>query len=814
MEKLLFFWPFAVLTIVGPWLLAREILGNSRWALVSPIIFAGNTYVLLVGTGQLTVAMGDVLGVVVLFALVRTFRKLSVRWAIGTGLLLSLQCMYEVRIAYLTVLAGLVFVLIKLTVSGTLTRAFHLAALGALSVAVFVGTQAYLWIPLVNYHGDPGLPLPPVPWIAFMTVAHGITGVHPFWTGGTPAIFRTTPLNPIFFVVPLLALLPIIWRRLPIEALWLILVALIAAFLIKQDEPPLGTIYDWMFVHLPGWNVFREASKLFFLIVVAYSVLIPIAARQVIRPEATRSRAAHLIRIIGLSLLALSLLLSAANFIPLERGELGLVSIPTEQPESFALVARLVDRDTHYGAVGWMGGAFSVDSDGNTIHRFPSQSERHPLLALTGLSDGDPFQSFCYDPSVSFCYLDGDLFPFLLERGRVSFVVAPTSDGVGMLPSGVSRGWLRGRLTDILGPGRRLGDGRSALNVWTLRGGMPVVGARGVALLEGGRTNLKAALPALSALGLPVVYKTDLGNRQASRMLPASVPVSPREEGGCQVSAPGPYAVFARSASSAILVDDGSRHIRLPRQVMAQSSSGWGIYGPVELAAGSNQLRSVATIELGPCVAWSPFTESLMQFGQPLTSPNLVSVRDQEVFARFVGDPSWVELSRAYDVGWSAERATIHLLGDGLFNLYYVGTGELPATSQVTIRFGFSVAPWQGVGIAVSAFCLVVSIVGLAFLRSRRKLDSPEGSLLGGSTSDLGQAVGIAGFVVLILAIIFEITAWTGVPSKMPWLPLPADPYGVSTIYLIAALSLVLISLVLRLMSGLAVPFVGKRRLK
>jgi hypothetical protein len=60
-EKLLFFWPVAILSFVMPWLLARELLDRSVWALMAPLIFAGNTYFLLIETGHLTVAVAETL---------------------------------------------------------------------------------------------------------------------------------------------------------------------------------------------------------------------------------------------------------------------------------------------------------------------------------------------------------------------------------------------------------------------------------------------------------------------------------------------------------------------------------------------------------------------------------------------------------------------------------------------------------------------------------------------------------------------------------------------------------------------------------
>ena len=46
-EKLLYFVPFAVLLPVGGWLLAREIMGRTKWALLTPVLLLGSTYFML-----------------------------------------------------------------------------------------------------------------------------------------------------------------------------------------------------------------------------------------------------------------------------------------------------------------------------------------------------------------------------------------------------------------------------------------------------------------------------------------------------------------------------------------------------------------------------------------------------------------------------------------------------------------------------------------------------------------------------------------------------------------------------------------------
>src|SRR5438309_4607 len=103
--------------------------------------------------------------------------------------------------------------------------------MNAIHGAVFALTQAYWWLPFVTYRGDHGLPIASAPWIAFMRLSHGLTGVHPFWTGAQLVDFKVAPLNPAYFLLPLLAFVPLLVRRkLSVEVLWLALAGLVSAF--------------------------------------------------------------------------------------------------------------------------------------------------------------------------------------------------------------------------------------------------------------------------------------------------------------------------------------------------------------------------------------------------------------------------------------------------------------------------------------------------------------------------------------------------------------------------------------------------------
>lgn len=865
-EKLAFFWPFAALSFFAPWLFAGEILRSPRWALLSALIYASSTYLLLVSTGgQLLVAMAAVLAPLVLWAFVRALRRLSVADALLAGLLVAVQAAYEVRITYLTGLLCALYLLILIIHQPDFRIAVHRARLAALPALILLGTQLYWLVPLATYRGDHGLPIASAPFQAFMRISHGITGAHPFWTGAAPTIFHVVVLNPVFFVFPLVAFAVLLIRRGQREVLWLCLAALMSAFLIKQDNPPFGGVYDWLFYHFPGWSLFREASKLFFIVALSYAVLIPMCLRQLggirihpmealarrqfppafsqrvpadqIRVHPLLVRATRFdvfvthdgrfvsqydgrerssitreglyrtlmrltkppnrfvsatLRVLGglspflrglapvfgtvlspakrelerlpqiaavAGLLTITAL-SANNFIPVLTGQTGYTTQPWQEPSSFIALTKMLESDRRSGPALWLGGA-SVGSTRDSVrHLFPVASPAHPLVELSGLDYNDVLTPYCPSSLLHFCYLDPELFPYLLDRLGVAYVVAPAGDEVGTLPVDVSYQALLGSIGQILGQPRVLGTGSAALAVWQINGDVrPVTLSAAVAVVDGSVQRTKDALPALQALNIPGIYRFgDLTSPGASVPGPA-IEVVPGVEGYYNLRSGGSFALLAQAVAPTLPISIGTQPAILPRLVPSSTSYGWSIYGPANLQPGLARLTATEGSRLGPLVAWSSPAMEVLQGERAAGLPPTVSGAEGLTAEGAPSGAHWVELRRTYDSGWSMTSASAHLRGDSIFNLYWA-----PNLSG-TVTFRFSTAPWEGLGVG---FALTVAFIVLGvWLRKRRGVhpnstteDLPEGDRPAQGVAFQAALVGIA--LIVIAAISQAVGWWSG----------------------------------------------------
>jgi hypothetical protein len=719
-EKLLYFVPFAVLSFVAPWIFAREVLRSNRWAVLSALIFGSNTYFLVFITGgQLYLGVAEALGPIVLFAVLRCVVRLSPRWALAAGLLLGLQAAYEVRIAYLTVLMTALLLGVSLLAGPTGRIALRRIALVSLVGLVFAGTQAYWALPFLTYRGDHGLPVAAGPWLAFMRLSHGITGEAPYWTGQAADIFKMTMVHPWFFLFPLVAFTTLLLRRPKVEYLWLSLAALLAAFLIKQTNPPAGQIYTWMFFHFPGWSLFREASKLYFIVALAYAVLIPAALRHLLAGDWRMPSLRLPERIAAGAALIAVVFLSASNFLPLEEGQLGYTTGPIPMPQSFSALYDMLRRDHSYGAVLWIGGPLAMDSV-QVYHTFPLRSSTHPVVELLD-DNNDPLTAFCRNPEIVFCYVDKQLFPYLIDRTGTGYVIAPAGEGVGRLPVApystvlaIQYPVLLDRLIGILGQPTVLGAGPHALAVWRHEAGSPVALAAASAVVEGNVRDTASALPALLALGIPATYRSP-GSGGAGRQPLDSVEVFPVIDGGFTTQSRRRLAFLAPTDRPYLEVTKDGEAMRLPLVMQPAKLSGWGAYGPTVVEAGRHNVLASGLV-VGPGVDWSPLANEVLQAARSTVYPDSVTVGAESV--AIGGAPlahPWVELRRTYDLAWSNNMAASNVVGDGLFNLFYV-TGD-PSRQLFT----FTTAKPEMLGVWIAVAWSAATVIALILLAKRRR---------------------------------------------------------------------------------------------
>ncbi len=299
-EKIL--WAITViLPFFAAYRLATYLFGKSRIRALSAVIYATNTYFLLIlGGGQLGVALAFGLAPLVLLKFIeQTDHRFQLKSTIVSGLLTALLIAFDLRIAYLVIGAVVLYVGLKMIDEGSKKRSamYHVSCIMCHLIVplIIAGTVHLYWIlPTVLAGGgtadlgkqftDPSM----LQFLSFADFSHALSLLHPNWPENL--FGRVHFLQPEFLVIPILAFASFMMndQRLKIKEhnsfiihhssfiRYFVFLSLLGVFFAKGVNPPLGGIFSWMFVHVPGFIMFRDPTKFYLYIAIGYSILIPL----------------------------------------------------------------------------------------------------------------------------------------------------------------------------------------------------------------------------------------------------------------------------------------------------------------------------------------------------------------------------------------------------------------------------------------------------------------------------------------------------------------------------------------------------------
>lgn len=288
-ERLAYFLPFLLLATLSPMLLARELFPKNNLYPVSGLLYILNTYILMiVGGGQIAgIGMAYALLPLVMLFWIKAIKpeRLNIFGTILFSLTLSLQIMYDLRIAYITIVICGTYMLFVF-VRKKIVRYASTILLTALLVFLL---NAYWIVPSILVRQNPFSNLgseyssiDAVRFFSFAKLENTMGLLHPNWPTnifGMTAFFKGS-----FLILPMIAFASLI--RLPKETttkkniLFLALIALLGIFLGKGTQDPLGPIYILLFENVPGFILFRDPTKWIVIVSLAYALLIPYAIRE------------------------------------------------------------------------------------------------------------------------------------------------------------------------------------------------------------------------------------------------------------------------------------------------------------------------------------------------------------------------------------------------------------------------------------------------------------------------------------------------------------------------------------------------------
>lgn len=291
-ERVIWYIPSILIAFYSSYFLFRKIFPNRNelYACFAGFIFATNTYFLMtVGGGQIAVGMAYSLAPFVInkfYTVLENIkdnkRKYFFTSSVIAGFVFSLQVLFDLRYAYIT-LAAVILLFIFSFVKNKSNALFLYVLCLPLSSAFLL--HAFWISPFVasgqsplQQLGDNYGTVESLQFFSFAKFENTFSLLHPNWPDN---IFgKVGFMRPEFLLIPLMAfsvlLFPLPKTNKSKRAIsYFALIAIIGTFLAKGTNDPLGQVYAWLFQTIPGFNMFRDPFKWYTLIALSYAMLIP-----------------------------------------------------------------------------------------------------------------------------------------------------------------------------------------------------------------------------------------------------------------------------------------------------------------------------------------------------------------------------------------------------------------------------------------------------------------------------------------------------------------------------------------------------------
>lgn len=341
----------------GIWKLLDKFHINNVGKGIGSIFFLLNSFFLLLfDGGQLSLAFAySILPIV--FAYFLSSEKVKFAFWV---LILSIA---DIRIVYLELLIILLYLFFD-----NKTFLKRNLIMGIFAGVIFIGFHMYWLLPVLL---SKPLQLPQtyervsqVNFLSFSSLGHSLLLQSPHWPQNV--FGRLANLKSEFIFIPFLVFSAFsLVKRNKAVAFWSS-VALVSIFLSKGSNEPFGQIYAFLFKNMPGFSLFRDPTKFYFLIGLSYSILIAFSSQAL-----SKTRFLPVLIILYFVFLARPLFLGQMT---------GLFSFPHFQKE-FEQLANNLQNDPNFSRIFWV----------PTSAPLSYVSMTHPAVPADRLSQKRPF---------------------------------------------------------------------------------------------------------------------------------------------------------------------------------------------------------------------------------------------------------------------------------------------------------------------------------------------------------------------------------------------------------------------------------------
>lgn len=320
---------------------------------IGSLFYLTNTFfVLLLDGGQLPLALAyGVLPAVILYFL-KLCRFNNFLDKVTLSFYILILSILDIRLLFILTIIFCIYFLLQIIFFRNKNLIKVYISIFIIPVFFLIGFHFYWLLPSILTR-LPSLPAGygkevQVDFLSFSNIGHSIFLQQPHWYKN---IFgKITNLNIEFIFIPLLVFTSLFLnRRHFITGFWLV-VALVGIFLGKGSQEPFSQVYPWLFTNIPGFSVFRDPVKFYFLISLSFSILLAITIKQVIHLRFNNNLTNKLIKVFPYLVIIYLIWLIR----PVYLGQMtGLLSFPIFETE-YSNLANKLKQDNNFSRIFWI----------------------------------------------------------------------------------------------------------------------------------------------------------------------------------------------------------------------------------------------------------------------------------------------------------------------------------------------------------------------------------------------------------------------------------------------------------------------------
>ncbi len=350
-ERIVYLWPASILGFFAPYLLCRK-NGISKWASVTgALLFGFNTYMVSSRTGHLTLAVAFGLILIGFSYFIGEPNKISKRRdELIASIFLGISAWYEPRAYLIGLLLFFMYTHQSLLAVVPKNKSVKQKSfLFILSVTILLNSFWLLPYLMQSKANSNFIFTRELFGASYQDLAHAVTSVHPYWNGESFVRFQLQKIPLINWMITAVMLYGgLVYRRDPTIRFFL-LVFIVGVILAKQQSEPFGILYELLYKYLPGFSLYRESTKFYFLVALAHSIIV---ARSISLSSSSYFSAPKNSYILASSIFVF---ISCINIIySLQVGKIDDLRTPRIIPKSYIYLNEWIEKNTKNERILWL----------------------------------------------------------------------------------------------------------------------------------------------------------------------------------------------------------------------------------------------------------------------------------------------------------------------------------------------------------------------------------------------------------------------------------------------------------------------------